>query len=184
MGERMPQAAAPGDEPMAPAVDAVALIGELTRRRLTIAVAESLTGGMLTAALVDVPGASLVVSGGVVAYATPLKHSLLGVDSTLLAERGAVDPDVARGMADRIRTVCAIDGRPADLGLATTGAAGPDPQDGREPGTVYLGVASRRGIRSVALHLSGDRPAIRRATVAAAISAARDELDQLSANAE
>jgi nicotinamide-nucleotide amidase len=164
--------------------DAVALIGELTRRGLTIAVAESLTGGLLTAALVDVPGASLVVNGGVVAYATPLKHSLLGVDAELLAERGAVDPDVACQMADRVRSACAVDGRPSDLGLATTGVAGPDPQDGSEPGTVYLGVASRSGIRSVALQLPGDRPAVRRAAVAAAISVARDELDQLSGSAE
>ncbi|WP_173922184.1 CinA family protein [Agromyces sp. Marseille-P2726] len=169
---------------MSPSEDAVALIGELTERRLTIAVAESLTGGMLTAALVDVPGASLVVNGGVVAYATPLKHSLLGVDAELLAERGAVDPDVACQMADGVRSACAVDGRAADLGLATTGAAGPDPQDGREPGTVYLGVASGRGIRSVALQLSGDRPAVRRAAVAEAISAARDELAQLSGRAE
>ena len=95
------------DERIPSSGDAVAFVGELTRRGLTVAVAESLTGGLLTAALVDVPGASLVVNGGVVAYATPLKHSLLGVDATLLSERGAVDPGVACQMADRVRTACA-----------------------------------------------------------------------------
>ena len=105
-----------------------------------------------------------------------MKHSVLGVDAGLLAERGAVDPDVAEQMADRVRRVCAVDGRPADLGLATTGVAGPDPQDGRPPGTVYVAVASAGGIRSVALDLAGDRPAVRRAAVAAAIEEALAEL--------
>ena len=79
-------------------------------------------------------------------------------------------------MADRVRRVCAVDGRPADVGLATTGVAGPDPQDGRPPGTVYVAVASAGGIRSVALDLAGDRPAVRRAAVAAAIDEALAEL--------
>ena len=80
-------------------------------------------------------------------------------------------------MADRVRLVCAVDGRPADVGLATTGVAGPDWQDGRPPGTVYVAVASARGIRSVRLALDGDRPAVRRAAVAAVISAAMAELE-------
>ncbi len=155
---------------------AAALVHLLTDRGLTIATAESLTGGQLAAAIVDVPGASVVFNGGVVAYATPVKHSVLGVDAGLLAERGAVDPDVAEQMADRVRSVCAVDGRPADVGLATTGVAGPDPQDGRPPGTVYVAVASAGGIRSVALDLAGDRPAVRRAAVAAAIDEALAEL--------
>jgi PncC family amidohydrolase len=92
----------------------------------TLAVAESLTGGLVTARVVDVPGASTVLRGGVVAYATDLKHALLGVDADLLAERGAVDPDVAlamaRGVAGRLGSTWAV---------ATTGVAGPDPQDGQ-----------------------------------------------------
>ncbi len=143
----------------------------LTDRGLTIATAESLTGGLLAATLVDVPGASAVFNGGVVAYATPVKHSVLGVDAGLLDERGAVDPDVAEQMADRVRRVCAVDGRPADVGLATTGVAGPDPQDGRPPGTVYVAVAVGGGVGAIALDLHGDRSEIRAATVRAALEA-------------
>jgi nicotinamide-nucleotide amidase len=165
MTERMPRRGGPG-------ATAAALIHDLTARDLTIASAESLTGGLLAAALVDVPGASLVFNGGVVAYATPLKGTILGVDEDLLAERGAVDAEVARQMADRVRRVCAVGGRPADLGVATTGVAGPDPQDGRAPGTVFIGVAMGDQVDVIALELSGDRAAIRSSAVGAAIDAA------------
>ena len=137
--------------------DAADLVHRLTDRGLTIATAESLTGGLLAATLVDVPGASAVVNGGVVAYATPVKHSVLGVDAGLLDERGPVDPQVAEQMADRVRLVCAVDGRPADIGLATTGVAGPDWQDGRPPGTVFVGVAIGDDVEAIALELDGDR---------------------------
>ncbi|WP_350346993.1 CinA family protein [Agromyces sp. G08B096] len=168
-----PDEAGPGETGRTPAARLVAALAE---RGLTIAVAESLTGGLLTAELVTVPGASAVLTGGVVAYATPLKHRLLGVDEQLLAERGAVDADVARQMADGVRRACAVEGRPSDLGIATTGVAGPDPQDGHPPGTVHLGIASPRGIRSVALRLAGDRASIRRASVDAAIAETLAEL--------
>ncbi|HET6672329.1 MAG TPA: CinA family protein [Agromyces sp.] len=152
--------------------DAAALIRTLTDRDLTIATAESLTGGLLAAALVDVPGASVVFRGGIVAYATPVKSTLLGVDRDLLAERGPVDPEVARQMADGVRRACAVDGRPTDLGIATTGVAGPDSQDGHPPGTVYIGVAMGDDVQSTTLELAGDRAEIRSATVSAAIDAA------------
>ncbi len=155
---------------------AARVIAELTRRGETVAVAESLTGGLLLAALIAVPGASAVVNGGVVAYNTAIKRSVLGVDAGLLARRGAVDPDVARQMADRVRRVLAVDSRDADYGLATTGVAGPDPQDGQQPGTVYLGIASAAGIRSVCLRLAGGRAAIREATVQAALAALWQEI--------
>ena len=74
-------------------------------------------------------------------------------------------------MADRVRRVCAVDGRPADVGLATTGVAGPDPQDGRPPGTVFLGVAMGDDVEAIALDLHGDRAEIRAATVRAALEA-------------
>ena len=164
--------------------DAAALVHRLTDLRLTIATAESLTGGLLAATLVDVPGASAVFNGGVVAYATPVKHTVLGVDAGLLDERGPVDPQVAEQMADRVRQVCAVDGRPADVGLSTTGVAGPDWQGDGPPGTVYVAVASARGIRSVGLALDGDRPTVRRAAVAAVISAAMAELEASPADAE
>lgn len=171
-----------GAGPSLPAVtetDAAALVARLVESGRTIACAESLTGGLLAATIVDVPGASNAFLGGVVAYATELKRALVDVDGHLLEERGPVDPAVAEQLADHVRALCAVDGRPADLGLGTTGVAGPDPQDGHPPGTVFVGIASPRGIRSVRLRLEGDRAAVRRATVAHAIEEALRELDAL-----
>lgn len=152
------------------------VVRALIDRRLTIAVAESLTGGMLTAELTSVPGASASVLGGAVVYATELKHSLLGVDAALLAAEGPVHPEVARQLAAGVRERLAVDGRPADLGVATTGVAGPDPQGGQPVGTVYLGIATAAGARSIALSLSGNREEIRRRTVAEAVGALASEL--------
>jgi nicotinamide-nucleotide amidase len=146
------------------------IVAELARRGERIVVAESLTGGLLTAALVDVPGASAVVTGGVVAYATPMKTQLLGVDALLLAERGAVDGEVARQLAAGVRERLALDGRPADHALATTGVAGPDPQDGHAPGTVWIGYADAAGAVAKQLQLPGDRDSIRQGTVEAALT--------------
>jgi len=146
------------------------IVAELVRRGERLAVAESLTGGLLASTLVGVPGASAVFSGGVVAYATGLKASLLGVDAELLASRGPIDPEVARQMASGVRTRLAVDGRPAEFGLATTGAAGPDPQDGHAPGTVWVGFADAEGSEAVQLALTGDRSAIRAGAVEGALS--------------
>ena len=157
---------------MPPRADAAAdLVATLTARGLTIAVAESLTGGLLAAELIRIPGASAVVVGGVVAYQTPLKHTLLGVDAALLAAHGAVHPEVARQMATGVRTALAVDGRPADIGLATTGVAGPDAQDGQPVGTVYLGVAFGDSVRAIPLRLTGDRDRIRVQSVEHALEA-------------
>jgi nicotinamide-nucleotide amidase len=147
-----------------PAAD---LIHALTERGLTIAVAESLTGGLVVADLVSVPGASAVVRGGVVAYATELKHELLGVDAALLAAGGPIQAAVAEQMAAGVRARLS-----ADVGLATTGVAGPDAQDGHRPGEVWIAIASVDGIRSLRLELGGDRAAIRRETVEAVIGLA------------
>jgi nicotinamide-nucleotide amidase len=148
---------------------AAELVAELTRRGLRIAVAESLTGGLVVAELTRIPGASLAVSGGIVAYDTGVKHSLLGVPAALLEREGAVHPEVARHMADGVRVALAVDGRPADVGVSTTGVAGPDPQDGKPPGTVFVGVAFAGEVEAIALELDGDRTAIRTATVRAAL---------------
>ena len=144
---------------------AAVVVAALIERGLTIAVAESLTGGKLVAALIDVPGASKTVLGGVVAYNTALKASVLGVDAVLLAERGAVDDEVARQLASGARLTLAVDGRAADIGIATTGVAGPDPQDGKPVGTVFIGLATADSVVSVALQLSGTREDIRNAVV-------------------
>lgn len=108
----------------------------LTERGETLAVAESLTGGLVAADITSVPGASRVFRGSVTSYATELKRDVLGVDGTLLAERGAVDPEVALQMAMGVRRVLG-----ADWGIATTGVAGPDEQDGQPVGTVFVAVA-------------------------------------------
>ncbi len=141
------------------------LVARLTAAGETVAVAESLTGGLVVSTLVAVPGASAVVRGGVVAYATPVKHTVLGVSEALLASNGAVDPEVARQMASGVRQALAVDGEPATWGISTTGVAGPDPQDGQPVGTVFVGIADADGAVSFELHLDGDRDAIRRATV-------------------
>lgn len=144
---------------------ATRLVAELTRLGMTIAVAESLTGGLLVAELVSVPGASAVVRGGVVAYATELKSTLLGVDAELLATRGPIDPEVAQQMAEGVRRRLGHEGAPADIGLATTGVAGPEPQDGHPVGEVWLGLSIEGRVEARGLALGGDRASIRAATV-------------------
>jgi nicotinamide-nucleotide amidase len=144
---------------------AAEIVRALTEAGESIAVAESLTGGLVVAELVSVPGASAVVRGGVVAYATPLKTSLLGVDASLLAANGAVDPEVARQMASGVRLAATVDGEPATWGISTTGVAGPDPQDGKPVGTVYIGIARQGSSESFGLALTGDRAAIRTTAV-------------------
>jgi nicotinamide-nucleotide amidase len=139
---------------------AAQLVGLLTRRRQTVAVAESLTGGLLGAAITTVPGASAVFRGGVIAYATDVKAALLGVSAALLAERGAVDPDVAGAMAVGVRERLG-----AAIGAATTGVAGPEAADGKPPGTVHIAVSAAGGTVVQTLALPGSRDEIRRDTV-------------------
>jgi nicotinamide-nucleotide amidase len=151
-------------EPEAALSPAERVVARLTAAGETLAVAESLTGGLLAASVVDVPGASAVFRGGVVAYATDLKQSLLGVDRDLLDRHGAVHAQVAAQMASGVR-----DRLGATWGLATTGVAGPDPQDGKPPGTVFVGLAGPDAVRTHALSLPGDRAAVRGATVDVAL---------------
>ncbi|GIH13711.1 CinA family protein [Rugosimonospora africana] len=142
------------------------VLDALRGRRQTLSVAESLTGGLLAATIVDVPGASTVFRGGLVVYATDLKATLAGVDAALLAERGPVDPDVAAALALGVSERCGT-----DWGLSTTGVAGPGPQDGVAAGTVYIGLHGPGGADAVRrLALDGDRSAIRRNVVTAALA--------------
>ncbi|MFI8594061.1 CinA family protein [Microbacterium sp. NPDC078428] len=145
--------------------EAALALSRLRARGWSLGVAESLTGGLLAAALIGVPGASDTVRGAIVAYAVSLKHSLLGVDAGLLAAHGAVHPDVALQMAEGVRRVTAEGGRAADVGIATTGIAGPDSPDGQPVGTVHLAICTPGGSRVVSLRLDGDRDEIREATV-------------------
>ncbi len=130
----------------------------------TVAVAESLTGGLVTAALTETAGASATVRGGLVVYATELKASLAGVSARLLAERGAVDPDVARELASGVQHRLQ-----ATYGVGVTGVAGPDPQDGQPVGTVFVAVAGPAGVRAERVMLSGSRAEIRAGAVAACV---------------
>jgi nicotinamide-nucleotide amidase len=117
-----------------------------------------------------------VLQRGVVAYHTALKHSVLGVDAELLAEHGPVHPEVARQMATGVRLALAVDGVPADIGLSTTGVAGPGPQDGHPAGTVYIGLAIGDAVSSLRLELGGDRGAIRTQTVSESLERLRTAL--------
>jgi nicotinamide-nucleotide amidase len=148
-----------------------AVVEVLRTRRGTVSTAESLTGGLVAATLVSVPGASDVVRGGVVVYATELKAELLGVPADLLERDGAVAPTTARAMAEGVRARCR-----ADFGVATTGVAGPDPQEGHQVGTMYLAVASRSGTRVGSFEPSGqrrDRQTVRRQAVVRALDLLR-----------
>ena len=149
--------------------------GLLAEHGATVAVAESLTGGLLGGELPAMPGSSATFAGGVIAYATPLKHALLGVPADLLAAHGAVHPDVAAAMARGVRERLS-----ASYGLAVTGVAGPEPQDGHPVGTVHIAVADSGGgvtIRSPGLPVPADgaraRAAVREMTVVHALDLLR-----------
>ncbi|WP_410619806.1 CinA family protein [Amycolatopsis sp. cmx-8-4] len=165
---------------------AAALVAALSGRGETVAAAESLTAGLVCATLAQVPGASAVLRGGLVVYATELKTRLAGVDPELLAEHGAVHPEVAAQLAEGARERCG-----ATWGLGLTGVAGPAAQDGVAPGTVHVGLAGPgtrtprlsgarvaeppdRGEASFVtvrtLALSGDRDLIRTESVRAAFA--------------
>lgn len=140
------------------------LLTALADRAQSIATAESLTGGLLCATLTDVPGASAVVRGGLIVYATDLKQSLAGVDGDLLTAHGPVHPAVAESLAQGARGRC-----DAVWGIGVTGVAGPAEQDGNPAGTVYIGVAGPGVSTSRTRHLPGDRDRVRQATVRVAI---------------
>ncbi|WP_405092949.1 CinA family protein [Micromonospora sp. NBC_01392] len=130
----------------------------------TLATVESLTGGLLAAAIVEIAGVSAIYRGGLVVYATELKAVLAGVPEDLLAARGPVDPDVAVALAEGGRRRCG-----ADWGLATTGVAGPEPQDDKPVGLVYVAVAGPTGSDVHRLDLDGGRDHIRSAAVIEAL---------------
>ena len=143
------------------------LLHDCAAREWTVAAAESLTGGLLTAVLTSIPGSSAVVRGGLVVYATELKASLAGVDPDLLARTGPVDPEVAAGLARGAAQRCR-----ATIGLGLTGVAGPAEQDGRPVGTVHVALVGPDGPSAVTLApdpTGRDRDTIRAAAVRAGI---------------
>jgi PncC family amidohydrolase len=132
------------------------LHGELLRRGLTVATAESLTGGAVADLVSGTPGASATYVGGIVSYATSVKQQLLGVSPATVERHGVVSARCAAEMATGVRALLG-----ADLAVSTTGVAGPDAQEGRPVGLVYVGVAGPTGVETYEMHLSGDRGAIR-----------------------
>ncbi|HVV30000.1 MAG TPA: CinA family nicotinamide mononucleotide deamidase-related protein [Mycobacteriales bacterium] len=140
----------------------------LTDTGATVACAESLTAGLLAARIADVPGASAVLRGGIVAYATALKADLLGVPRQQLAADGPVAASTAAAMAVGVAGRCA-----ANYGIALTGVAGPAPQDGHPAGTVFVAVHGPAGTETARLQLPGDRPQIRSYAVTAALAMLR-----------
>src|SRR5690606_9857788 len=155
-----------------PAAEAV--IRELCRTGATVATAESLTGGLVAAALTAVPGASAAVRGGGVVYASDLKATLAGVPAEVLERNGPVSAVTAAAMASGVRRLCG-----ATYGVATTGVAGPTWQDGRPPGTLYVAVAGPNGEATDApAGVGGDRAAVRTAAVHSALALLRRILDE------
>lgn len=149
----------------------------LAERNETLAVAESLTGGLLAATIVEVAGVSAVFRGGLVVYATDLKATLAGVPEPLLDKQGPIDPDVAMALAEGARRTCR-----ADWGIGTTGVAGPDPQDGKPVGLVYVAVSGPDGRHVDELRLDGGRTAIRTTAVSHALESLVTLLRSPSAN--
>ncbi len=135
-----------------------ALVVELLRAAgKTVATAESCTGGLIGKRLTDVSGSSAVYPGGVISYAYAVKQALLGVDETLLREKGAVCAEAAKQMAEGARTRLGT-----DYGIASTGIAGPGSDEFDRPvGLVYLAVADARATKVYEHRFSGNRPAIR-----------------------
>jgi nicotinamide-nucleotide amidase len=153
-----------------------ALVGRLLRERdLTMATAESLTGGLLGGRVTGLAGASDSYLGGVVTYATDAKASQLGVDQQLLDADGPVSEPVAAAMAEGVRKAFG-----ADLGLATTGVAGPTEQSGRRVGTLCLGVADAAGTVTQTLTAPGDRTQVRLWACTVALDLARRRLEGLT----
>jgi len=150
-------------------------VHRLVDRRETLATAESLTGGLVAATIVEIPGVSAVYRGGLVVYATDLKAKLAGVPEGLLAERGPVDPDVAVALADGARARCG-----ADWGLATTGVAGPDPQEGKPVGLVYVAVSGPHQSAVRELRLDGNRDAVRTESVTRVLQLLSETLQEAS----
>jgi nicotinamide-nucleotide amidase len=148
--------------------DALSRLGD---RGLSLAVAESVTGGRLASAFTGVPGASAVFRGGVVSYATDVKVAVLGVDQELVDTDGVISAACAEAMASGVRRALH-----ADVALATTGVAGPEGQEGHPVGTAFVALASSEGRVSRRLELSGDRSSIQDAVTDAAVDLLGDWL--------
>jgi nicotinamide-nucleotide amidase len=150
-------------------------VAAAVERGVTVATAESLTAGMVTAMLADTAGASAMLRGGVVSYSNSVKRDLLRVPQELLDAVGSVDGDVAAAMAEGARNACG-----ADLGVSTTGVAGPNGHDGKPVGTVFIGIATAQGATSYPYSFEGTRAEIRALACEAALARLQEALASLS----
>ena len=154
----------------------------LIQHGMFIASAESLTAGLLSSELATEPGASAFLLGGVICYQDEVKVNLLNVDPHLIETQSSVSSEVAISLATNVRDKFALEcskGVESVIGVSTTGVTGPDPVGNHPAGTVYLGISSARGSRSVALELHGTRSEVRAATVTCALAAIEDEIQAL-----
>ncbi len=144
---------------------AQSVVKKLTKKKATLCVAESITGGGLAAAITDVAGSSKVFMGGVIAYDDAIKISELKVDAKTLKKFTAVSEEVAKEMA-----AGALKKFKTDYAIATTGVAGPGKAYGQKAGTVWVAIASKKELFAIALSLSGSRDLIRHATIESALA--------------
>jgi nicotinamide-nucleotide amidase len=141
------------------------LVKQLKKREKTLATAESITGGGLASIITSIPGSSEVFLGGVVSYSDQSKTKFFGITSALLKKETAVSEKVAIAMAEAARKEFK-----SDFAISTTGVAGPGKAYGQKAGTVWIAIASKKESVSVALSLSGDREAVRNATIISALA--------------
>lgn len=146
-------------------MSAITVIKQLKRKKETVSVAESITGGGLGSALTEISGASMVFLGGIIAYDEDVKVRELGISKKLLKKKSAVSEEVATEMANAVRKKFN-----SDYGIATTGVAGPGKAYGQKAGTVWIAISSANNTIAIPLALSGDRNSIRKATIESAFA--------------
>lgn len=151
------------------------IIERSTAKRLTLATAESCTGGLIMACLTDIPGSSAVVDRGFITYSNQAKQELLGVPADMLAAHGAVSAEVATAMAMGARARAGV-----DLAIAVTGIAGPGGGTAEKPvGLVYLALATGDSVHASRKIFPGDRQAVRQATLDRAFVMIEEALDRV-----
>jgi len=144
---------------------AIQVISQLKKSGKTLAVAESLTGGGLGAALTEVPGSSEVFLGGITTYSDASKVKLLEIPKRLISKQTAVSEEVAKAMAESVRKIFK-----SDFAISTTGVAGPGKAFGKSAGSVWLAIATKKEVIAIELSIAGDRATVRKATIESALA--------------
>lgn len=141
------------------------VVNQLKKSGKTLAVAESLTGGGLGAAITEVAGSSEVFLGGITTYSDLSKSKLLEVSKKMITKHTAVSEEVAKEMAANARNLFK-----SDYAISTTGVAGPGKAYGKTAGTVWMAIASKKEVIAIELSISGDRATVRNATIESALA--------------